>query len=79
VDLGTVDQVTDNGGDAARTQSLPTFLSGGGRMGAILRGHDWSGSSLGPPEAWPAWRCPSFAGRPSRVTSNRVPEGTLPP
>jgi PAS domain S-box-containing protein len=54
VDLGTVDQVTDNGGDAARTQSLPTFLSGGGRMGAILRGHDWSGSSLGPPEAWPA-------------------------
>ena len=26
----------------------------GGRMGARMREHDWSGTHLGPPEAWPA-------------------------
>ncbi|WP_114188895.1 PAS domain S-box protein [Microvirga aerophila] len=31
----------------------PNFLEGGGEMGARLRAHDWSTSSLGPPEAWP--------------------------
>jgi PAS domain S-box-containing protein len=30
----------------------PDFLSGGGAMGAILRGHDWSKSSLGAPALW---------------------------
>jgi PAS domain-containing protein len=29
------------------------FLTDGGHMGARMRGHDWSGSPLGPPEAWP--------------------------
>jgi PAS domain S-box-containing protein len=29
------------------------FLSGGGRMGAMMRAHDWSDSPLGPPESWP--------------------------
>ncbi len=29
------------------------FLEGGGAMGAILRAHDWSRSSLGPPNGWP--------------------------
>ena len=29
------------------------FLSGGGRVGALMRAHDWSGSPLGPPRAWP--------------------------
>ncbi len=28
-------------------------LAGGGRMGAIMRDHDWRGSSLGVPERWP--------------------------
>jgi len=29
------------------------FLSGGGEMGALMRAHDWSDSSLGPPAGWP--------------------------
>ncbi|HEY2188196.1 MAG TPA: PAS domain-containing protein, partial [Caldimonas sp.] len=32
---------------------LPDFLLGGGEMGALMRAHDWSGSSLGPPADWP--------------------------
>ncbi|MCC7185304.1 MAG: response regulator [Acidobacteria bacterium] len=31
----------------------PTFLTGGGRMGALMRAHDWSTSSLGHPDQWP--------------------------
>jgi PAS domain-containing protein len=30
-----------------------TFLNGGGEMGALIRAHDWSNSSLGHPENWP--------------------------
>jgi PAS domain S-box-containing protein len=29
------------------------FLAGGGEMGALMRAYDWSGSPLGPPQAWP--------------------------
>jgi PAS domain S-box-containing protein len=29
-----------------------TFLKGGGEMGALIRAHDWSRSSLGPPAGW---------------------------
>ncbi|MDB5394357.1 MAG: sensory box histidine kinase/response regulator [Rhodospirillales bacterium] len=29
------------------------FIAGGGEMGALIRAHDWSLSSLGPPQAWP--------------------------
>ncbi|HSC62726.1 MAG TPA: PAS domain-containing protein [Caldimonas sp.] len=29
------------------------FLLEGGEMGALMRAHDWSTSSLGPPAAWP--------------------------
>jgi hypothetical protein len=29
------------------------FLAGGGEMGAIIRNHDWTGSSLSAPETWP--------------------------
>src|SRR3954451_10331700 len=29
------------------------FLAGGGEMGALTRGFDWSKTSLGSPEAWP--------------------------
>ena len=32
----------------------PAFLSGGGAAGASIRGHDWSATSLGAPESWPA-------------------------
>jgi len=31
----------------------PDFLAGGGEMGALMRAHDWSGTSLGLPEGWP--------------------------
>ena len=31
----------------------PDFLAGGGEMGALMRAHDWSGTSLGPPDEWP--------------------------
>jgi two-component sensor histidine kinase/CheY-like chemotaxis protein len=30
-----------------------TFLEGGGRIGALMRAHDWSTSPLGAPETWP--------------------------
>jgi len=32
---------------------MPPFLSGGGEMGALMRAHDWSQSSLGHPSTWP--------------------------
>lgn len=32
--------------------SQPDFLSGGGQLGALMRGHDWS-ATLGAPENWP--------------------------
>jgi len=31
----------------------PAFLNGGGEMGALMRSHDWTTSSLGPPGGWP--------------------------
>jgi signal transduction histidine kinase/ActR/RegA family two-component response regulator len=38
----------------AETRRSPTdFLAGGGRMGALMRSHDWSGSPLGDPATWP--------------------------
>ncbi len=39
--------------DSIALQATPNFLEGGGTMGAIMRAHDWSTSSLGPPQAWP--------------------------
>src|SRR4051794_28023537 len=32
---------------------FPLFLAGGGRMSALMRSHDWSGSPLGHPKIWP--------------------------
>src|SRR5215470_13619930 len=29
------------------------FLDGGGKMGTLMRTHDWSRSPLGPPVCWP--------------------------
>ncbi|MDB6059936.1 MAG: response regulator [Verrucomicrobiaceae bacterium] len=37
---------------AARPAELD-FLKGGGEMGALMRAHDWSQSSLGSPSGWP--------------------------
>ena len=33
-------------------RAAPGFMSGGGEMGALMRAHDWSPSSLGPPAKW---------------------------
>jgi len=33
--------------------SAPRFLAGGGEMGALMRGHDWSSTTLGDPVFWP--------------------------
>jgi PAS domain S-box-containing protein len=35
------------------TSSSLRFLDGGGAMGALMRAHDWSRTSLGPPDSWP--------------------------
>ena len=32
---------------------MRAFLEGGGEVGALMHGKDWSSSRLGPPEAWP--------------------------
>ena len=39
--------------DADGPDSGIGFLEGGGRMGALMRAHDWSSSPLGPPSRWP--------------------------
>ena len=31
----------------------PHFLANGGVMGALIRSHDWTATTLGPPEGWP--------------------------
>jgi PAS domain S-box-containing protein len=36
------------------TASVPSFLDGGGEMGAAMRAHDWSRSAIGHPDTWPA-------------------------
>ncbi len=43
---------TDGGGALAAAQN--SFLSGGGQTGELIRGFDWAGSLIGPPEMWPA-------------------------
>jgi PAS domain S-box-containing protein len=37
----------------ARKADALDFLAGGGEMGALMRAHDWSSSTLGPPDRWP--------------------------
>ncbi|MDB5749501.1 MAG: sensor hybrid histidine kinase [Massilia sp.] len=38
---------------AASPGSILAFASGGGQMGALLRSLEWSGTGLGPVDAWP--------------------------
>ncbi|WP_375756942.1 ATP-binding protein [Corallococcus exercitus] len=38
---------------SARPAEEEPFLQQGGDMGAMMRAHDWSTNSLGPPEQWP--------------------------
>lgn len=37
----------------AGSSPTPTFLLGGGEMGALIRAHDWNATPLGPPQTWP--------------------------
>ena len=39
--------------DGTLDSSALVFLSGGGEVGAMMRSHDWSRSSLGHPSTWP--------------------------
>jgi PAS domain S-box-containing protein len=49
--------------------SAPGFLAGGGEMGAAMRGHDWSRSSIGNPGHWPA----PLASMVSMILSTKFP------
>ncbi|MEA3108417.1 MAG: hypothetical protein QOI88_3022 [Gammaproteobacteria bacterium] len=40
-------------GLASGASPAPDFIQGGGEMGALIRAHDWTTTSLGPPDAWP--------------------------
>lgn len=35
------------------TNVVPSFLAGGGEMGALMRAHDWTATPFGPVEGWP--------------------------
>ena len=35
------------------TTEPPSFLTGGGEMGALIRAYDWAATDLGPSERWP--------------------------
>lgn len=48
---------------------FPLFLEGGGRIGAIMRSHDWSGSPLGHPDIWP----PCLRSTVSLILGSRFP------
>ncbi|ARP86721.1 response regulator [Bordetella genomosp. 9] len=37
----------------SRTAATPSFLAGGGDMGARIRAYDWASTPLGPPAQWP--------------------------
>ncbi|WP_345815711.1 response regulator [Paraburkholderia sp. PREW-6R] len=34
-------------------QGTPSFLAGGGELGALIRAYDWNSTPLGPPDSWP--------------------------
>jgi len=40
-------------GVATTVGEAPYFLQGDGEMGARMRAHDWSATTLGPPDGWP--------------------------
>jgi len=39
--------------DTPTSAGTPSFLEGGGELGALMRAYDWSATPLGPPAAWP--------------------------
>ncbi|GAA0567154.1 hybrid sensor histidine kinase/response regulator [Caenispirillum bisanense] len=61
--------MTDFPAQAAGPVDAPSFLSGGGEMGARMRSHDWSRSPLGDPHGWP----PSLRSVVSLMLSSKFP------
>ena len=49
----TTQEVTANVTDDHALGDETTVLAGGGEMGVLMRGVDWSKTSLGPVEQWP--------------------------
>jgi hypothetical protein len=33
--------------------AAPSFLAGGGELGALIRAYDWTQTALGAPDTWP--------------------------
>jgi len=52
--LETVTANDELQGSRRASPTIPAFLGGLGDMGAAVADRDWTGSALGPPEAWPA-------------------------
>lgn len=44
---------TEDSQNAAISTAAPSFLRGGGELGALMRAHDWHSSPLGAPQTWP--------------------------
>src|ERR1700712_2569413 len=44
---------TIGGGSKVDQRAWPEFLAGGGKVGVLMRRHDWTRTSLGPVENWP--------------------------
>ena len=38
---------------AASRSRIGDFLAGGGELGGLMRGYNWSETPLGPPDGWP--------------------------
>ncbi len=45
--------MTDTALERQAAARAPSFLTGGGEVGALMRAHDWSKSPLGSPDGWP--------------------------
>jgi PAS domain S-box-containing protein len=44
---------TEDSLNADNSAAAPDFLRGGGKLGALMRAHDWDSSPLGAPQTWP--------------------------
>jgi signal transduction histidine kinase/CheY-like chemotaxis protein len=44
---------TSSADQAVEAKTSPEFLTGGGEMGGLIRGHDWARTPLGPLHEWP--------------------------
>ena len=61
------------GAAGSSTPSEPTFLAGGGEMGALIRAFDWSKTPIGPIETW----SPALRMTVSFMLANRFPHAAV--